>query len=360
MKKTLLTLAFIVLALAAYLALWPVPIEPVAWAAPASTGYTGPHATNQKLAKLQHIDLKGETGPEHVAIGPDGKLYTAVEGGKILRMNPDGSGQEVFAKTEGRVLGFDFDAAGNFIGADAYLGLVSIAKDGKVTLLADKVDGDPIRFADAVAVARNGRIYFTDASTRFGPREHGGIIEASTLELIEMAASGRVLEYDPATKKTRVIAKGFSFANGIALSEDQQSLFVADTGKFRIMKVAVQGNAPAQVFLDNLPGYPDNLMRGQGGKIWAGLVKPRNADADQLAGKPFMRKVIMRLPRALWPIPKDQGHVFAFTEDGKVVADMQDHAGGYPETTSVTETAERLYIQSLHGKTLGWMARATN
>ena len=330
MKKTLAALAFIVLALAAYLAFWPVPIEPVAWAAPASSGYTGPHATNQKLAKLQHIDLKGETGPEHVTIGPDGKLYTAVDGGKVLRMNPDGSGQEVFAKTGGRVLGFDFDAAGNLIGADAYLGLVSIAKDGKVTLLADKVDGDPIRFADAVAVARNGRIYFTDASTRFGPREGGGIMEASMLEVIEMSASGRVLEYDPATKKTRVIAKGFSFANGIALSEDQQSLFVADTGKFRVMKVPVQGNAPAQVFLDNL------------------------------SDKPMMRKIIMRLPRALWPIPKDQGHVFAFTEDGKVVADMQDPAGGYPETTSVTETPGRLYIQSLHGKTLAWMARPAN
>ena len=359
MKKILLVLLFIVLALAAYLALWPVPIEPVAWAAPTSTGYTGPHAKNDGLAKLQHIDLKGETGPEHVAIGPDGKLYTAVEGGKILRMNPDGSSQEVFAKTEGRVLGFDFDAAGNFIGADAYLGLVSIAKDGKVTVLADKVDGDPIRFADAVAVARSGRIYFTDASTRFGARD-GGIVEASMMEVLELSASGRVLEYDPQAKKTRVIAKGFSFANGIALSEDQQSLFVAETGKFRIMKLPVQGNAPAQVFLDNLPGYPDNMVRGQGGKIWVGLVKPRNADADQLADKPMMRRVIMRLPRALWPIPKDQGHVFAFTEDGKVVADMQDHAGGYPETTSVTETAGRLYIQSLHGKTLAWRARSAN
>ena len=359
MKKALLALAPIVLALAAYLAFWPVPIEPVAWAAPVSTGYTGPHAANQRLAQLQHIDLKGESGPEHVMIGPDGKLYTAVESGKILRMNPDGSGQEVFARTSGRVLGFDFDAAGNLVGADAFLGLVSIARDGKVSLLADKVDGDPIRFADAVAVARNGRIYFTDASTRFGAREGGGIVEASMLEVIELSASGRVLEYDPATKKTRVIARGFSFANGIALSEDQQSLFVNETGKFRIMKLSVQGNSPAQVFLENLPGYPDNLMRGQDGKIWAGLVKPRNADADQLASKIFMRKLILRLPRAMWPLPKDRGHVFAFTEDGKVVADMQDPTGAYPETTSVTETADRLYIQSLHGKTLGWMPRPT-
>ena len=253
MKKTLAGLALVVIALAAYLALWPVPVEPAGWPAPPAPGYTGPHAANQRLAGLRHIDLKGEAGPEHVAVGPNGKLYTAVDGGKILRMNPDGSGQEVFARTGGRVLGFDFDAAGQLIGADAFRGLVSIAVDGMVTVLTDQVDDDPIRFADAVAVARNGRIYFTDASTRFGAREGGGIMEASMLELIEQSASGRVLEYDPATKKTRVIARGFSFANGIALSRDEQALFMAETGRFRIWMVSLQGNTPARVLLDNLP-----------------------------------------------------------------------------------------------------------
>lgn len=42
----------------------------------------------------------------------------------------------------------------------------------------------------------------------------------------------------------------------------------------------------------------------------------------------------------MWPIPKTYGHVMAFTEDGKVVADLQDPSGAYPETTAVTETAE--------------------
>jgi hypothetical protein len=48
----------------------------------------------------------------------------------------------------------------------------------------------------------------------------------------------------------------------------------------------------------------------------------------------------------------------AFTEDGKVVADLQDPSGTYPESTGVTETADRLYIQSLHAKGLGWMPNA--
>ncbi len=61
------------------------------------------------------------------------------------------------------------------------------------------------------------------------------------LDIIEQSASGRVLAYDPATKTTRIVARGFSFANGIALSADGRTLFVTETGRYRIWKV--DGNA---------------------------------------------------------------------------------------------------------------------
>ena len=37
-----------------------------------------------------------------------------------------------------------------------------------------------------------------------------------------------------------------------------------------------------------------------------------------MADKPFLRELTLRLPRALWPLPKPYGHVMAFTEDGTV------------------------------------------
>ncbi len=365
MKKVALIVGLAVLALAAYLSLWPVPIEPVSWNAPAAPGYVGPHAVNAKLAGLKTISLGIEEGPEHIAFGKDGKLYTTVASGNILRMNAEGSAQEVFANTGGRVLGFDFDGAGNLIAADAIKGLLSISPDRKITLLADKVAGDPIRYADAVIVAANGKMYLSDASTRFAPAKWGGTFEASVLDILEQASSGRILEYDPATRATRIVAKGLSFANGVALSQEEQTLFVNETGKYRVWKIAVAANdldvskpsPQASVLLDNLPGYPDNLMRGLDGKIWLGFAKPRNPTIDNMAGKPFMRKLTLRLPRAMWPIPKAYGHVIAFTEDGKVVADLQDATGAYPETTAVTETRDRLYVQSLHAKTLGWLPK---
>lgn len=370
MKKLLWLVLAVLAAAVAYLLAWPVPVNPVAWDAPAAPGYVGPHAANTRLASLKIIPLGAEEGPEHIAIGPDGKLYTTVLSGNILRMNPDGSGQEVFVNTQGRVLGFDFDAQGNLVAADAIKGLLAVAPDRKITTLAEKVTvggrEDPIRYADAAVVAKNGRIYVSDASTRFAPKDWGGTFEASVLDILEQAASGRVLEYDPATKQVRIVARGLAFPNGLALSQDEKTLFVAETGKYRIWQVPVDAKdldvaaaqpGQARVVLDNLPGYPDNLMRGLDGKIWVGLVKPRNPKIDGMAQKPWMRKLTLRLPRALWPIPRAYGHAFAFTEDGKVVADLQDPTGAYPEVTAVTETAGRLYFQSLHAKGLGWLPK---
>ena len=370
MKRFLAWLGVLLLGLAGYFAFWPIPIAPRAWTAQPAPGYLGPHARNDRLAGLNKIDIGNEVGPEHIAFGPDGKLYAAVASGAILRMDAKGTNRVVFVNTGGRTLGFDFDAAGRLIAADALRGLLAVTKE-KVEVLTDKVDGGPIRFADAVVVAKDGLIYFSDASQRFGPREWGGTFEASVLDIMEQAATGRILVYDPAGKTTKVVASGLSFANGVAMSEDQKSIFVAETGRYRIWKIPVDArkldlsNGPAggaSIVLDNLPGYPDNLMRGLPTadgkpKLWTGLTKPRNDLIDKLANKPFVRAMIMRLPRALWPIPPAYGHIFAFTEDGKVVEDLQDPSGAYPETTSAAERIDGLYVQSLHAHSIGWMKR---
>ncbi len=360
--------ALSLLALVAWLTLAPVPVDPVAWAAPPNPGYTGPYAANTRLAGLSMIGLDGAVGPEHVAMGPGGYLYAAVVGGTVLRMRPDGSGQEVWAQTGGRVLGFEFDADGRMIAADALRGLLAIAAapPHHVTVLADRTpDGDPIRFPDAVTIAPDGTVYFTDATRRFTPREVGGPFEASLLDYIEHRPTGRVLAWKPGGE-VEVVADGLSFANGIVMSQDGSAMFVAETGAYRVWRIAAaarkldlhRGPRPgAEVVLDRLPGFPDNLMRGMDGRIWLGLAKPRTASADRMAGNIFMRKLALRLPRFLWPVPPAYGHVLAFTEDGRVVADLQDQSGAYPDTTGVLETADRLYIQSLHAGGIGWLPK---
>jgi len=168
-KRIVWTIVALVVVLAADLALWPVPIRARGWVSPSAPGHLGPHAANSKLAGLTLISLGDEAGPEHVVLVRDAKLYAAVASGNILRMNRDGSGHEVFVNTGGRVLGFDFDASGRMIAADSVKGLLAIGPDRTVIVLADKDGDDPIVYADAVAIAKNGKAYFSDASTRFAP-----------------------------------------------------------------------------------------------------------------------------------------------------------------------------------------------
>lgn len=345
---------------AAYLCFWPIPIEPRSWNAPDFAGYVGPHATNQRLASLQQVSIAPYEGPEHVEFGPDGRLYTGTLSGEILRMEADGSGLAVLANTRGRPLGLAFDASGRLLVADALRGLLAVQPDGTVSVLVDRFEDRPILYADAVVVAPDGRVYFTDASQRSSPAERG-TFDAALLDVLEHSCTGRVLTIDPASGVTELLIGGLCFPNGLALSGDARRLFVAETGEYRIWKIDVSArgldagaNDPrAQVLLSNLPGFPDNLSRGDAGRIWVGLTKPRSAIVDALARHPFLRGMTLRLPRSLWPVPPSYGHVLAFDEDGQVLADLQDPTGALPETSGATEHAGRLFVQSLHAAAFG-------
>jgi hypothetical protein len=78
---------------------------------------------------------------------------------------------------------------------------------------------------------------------------------------------------------------------------------------------------------------------------------------NKLADKPFMRKLILRLPKFLAPAPIRYGHAIAFTEDGTVVADLQDPTDAFPNVTGITETDDRLYVHNLNTRGLGWISR---
>src|SRR5262249_27872498 len=77
-RRVAAALGLLLLGVLGYLCLWPVPVTPVSWPAPTPPGYSGPFAANTRLAGLRTIDTGREVGPEHIAVGPDGKLYAAM------------------------------------------------------------------------------------------------------------------------------------------------------------------------------------------------------------------------------------------------------------------------------------------
>ena len=349
MKKVFLSLIVIFVVLVVYFVAWPVPIEPVAWQAPPNPGHSGVFAQNEWLKGLQVLSIGDHQGPEDIALDESGRIYAATHEGRIVRLQADGSKPEVWVDTDGRPLGIDFDNKGHLIVADAFRGLLSVSPTGDITELATTADGIPIKYADDVDVAADGRIYFSDASTKFGPLEYGGTYQASLLDLMEHGGHGRLLVYDPADGTTRTLLTGLNFANGVAVSHDQSYELVNETGSYRVMRYWLTGpkKGQAEPFLEALPAFPDNLSSGFDGRFWLAMVSPRNPLLDKLSDKPFIRKVVQRLPAFLRPKATHYGHIIALDQQGRVVMDLQDPAGTYPMNTSVTETRNYLYIGSL-------------
>lgn len=70
----------------------------------------------------------------------------------------------------------------------------------------------------------DGTLYFSDASTKFE-------FHSWALDLLEMQPNGRLLKYDPSSNTTSLVLDGLAFANGVALSADQDYLVVCETWK---------------------------------------------------------------------------------------------------------------------------------
>ncbi|MDA0679977.1 MAG: SMP-30/gluconolactonase/LRE family protein [Proteobacteria bacterium] len=346
---------FLVFSLFLYLFLWPVPLEPVAWVAPTDAGLVDPFEPNDRLRSARYVDLGVHEGPEDIARGPDGLLYTATSDGNIIRFDQNGSSIETFADAGGRPLGMEFDTYGNLIVANAYLGLQRISRDGQVSTLVDEFNGKKIVYADDVAIANDGIIYFSDASSKFGASISGGSYVASVLDIMEHGGHGRVFRHDPAIGETLLVLDGLNFANGVAVSEDQRYLLINETGSYRILRYWLSGpdQGRREVIIDNLPGFPDNINNGLNGKFWVGLIAPRNELLDQMAPKPWLRKLVQRLPASVRPQAAPSSHVIAITGDGEVLMNLQDTSARLPALTGVFETRDVLWLSTLFGNRVG-------
>lgn len=352
-RKAVAGAGLVLALLVGWLAFAPVPIAPVAWVPPPDPGYTGVFAANTALTGAPELSVGGRKGPEDLALDTLGRLYTGTEDGWILRIDTADAVPVEIVNTGGRPLGLEFHADGRLLVADAHRGLLAVDVDaGVVTVLCDEVDGSPIVYADDVDVDRAGRIWFTDASTHFSPQDNGGTYPASLLEIFEHAGSGRVVVFDEALNQATVVADGLTFPNGIARHPDGTQMIVAETGSNRLMSIPIGAASlvSATVFVDALPGFPDNVQR-DGDVLWVGLVSARSAPADLLAPWPGLRKVVQRLPAFVRPAAVPYGHVLGIV-GSEVKYSLQDPSGEVAKTTGALRWNGELWISSLEEHSL--------
>jgi YD repeat-containing protein len=349
--KLFLALLTLLIPAAVYLLTWPVEIDPVAWTPPPAPPLEGVYAPNTYLDEVERI-LDGQfTGPEDIAMDAEGRLYTGVVDGRIVRCNTDGTGVITFADTKGRPLGLAWDAAGNLIVADALRGLLSIDPGGSVSTLVTECDGIPLGFTDDVDIARDGTIYFTDASWRYHVPNY-------MADLMDGRGNGRFLAYDPASRKTRTLIGDLAFANGVALSPDESFVLVNETWRYRVLRYWLTGDKQGtwDVFIDNLPGFPDNISSNGDGAFWLALFTTRNPMADTLAPYPLLRRVLWRLPKSIMPKAKPYSFVLGLDTNGQVIHNLQGPTGIVAPVTSVNEFNGTLYLGSVEDSAVGRIA----
>jgi sugar lactone lactonase YvrE len=305
-------------------------------------------APNNLLHKAELLAVGKINGPEEVAVDSQGRVYWGTQDGKIMYLLPDGK-PELFAETKGRPLGIQFDKNKNLIVCDAYKGLLSINPQGKINVLATSADGVPFKFTDALDISSDGTIYFTDASSKYEQTEY-------LYDLLESKPHGRFLSYDPTTGQVKVLLKNLYFANGVALSQQEDFVLINETYRYRIVRYWLKGPKAGthEIFVDNLPGFPDNISSNNKGTFWLALFTVRNKIVDTLHPFPFLKAQMSKLPKALWPKPKPYGLVLALDERGEITQSLHDPTGKHlKEITSAREYGGYLYIGSLHNDRIG-------
>ena len=91
------------------------------------------------------------------------------------------------------------------------------------------------------------------------------------------------------------------------------------------------------------------------GLAWYHRVLPL---IDDLAAKPWWRKVIQRMPAFVRPAATSYGHVVAMDEDGTILLSLQDPRRNItPSRRGVLETDDYLYITSLMADVAGRMPK---
>lgn len=112
--------------------------------------------------------------------------------------------------------------------------------------------------------------------------------------------SGRLIHYSRKNKKAKVLLDHIWFANGVALPHEEDFVLVCDTHSSKISKVWLKGSkaGESEMFVDRLPGSPDNLTFDTAG-IWIPLATAGDVDnpmAQQLlAPYSTFRKFLARL-----------------------------------------------------------------
>ncbi|KAF6159803.1 hypothetical protein GIB67_030061 [Kingdonia uniflora] len=266
-------------------------------------------------------------GPEDIAYDAEEHVvYTSCNDGWIKRVTVTELVGDVtvqnWAYVGGRPLGIVLTSDKELIVAESDKGLLKVTRDKDVKLLTAEAEGLKFRLTDGVDVAKNGIIYFTDASSKYNLEQH-------MFDILEGRPYGRFMSYDPSTNRTQVLVRDLYFANGVAVSPNQDYVIFCETPLRRCQKYHIEGENKGKVdmFVDNLPGYPDNIRYDGEDTYYIALASGKTFSWDVLMRYTWVRKTVGILSRYVkFPYMLSHSGVVAVNLKGEMIALYTDQA----------------------------------
>jgi gluconolactonase len=211
-------------------------------------------------------------------------LFTDIPNNRVMRwspteglkefLKPSGyTGKEKFTGEEPGANGLAFDKDGNLILCQHGDRRVSrLTKDGKFQTLVDRYMGKRLNSPNDLVFHTNGDLYFTDPPYGLPKQMEDPGKELDFQGVYRMKPTGELA----------LLTKEMSRPNGIALSPDQKTLYVANSDPARAIWMAFPLGAdgtiggPGRVIYDatpdvvaKKPGLPDGMKVDQKGNIFA-------------------------------------------------------------------------------------------